>query len=183
MTDSQSYPETAEAMALTTSVIQKAIADFFPAWEPRPDFAGFIARRILGVAQTSPEPDFVEDDYVSPTDITTPEAALKVAAWYWSEARKYRSGHYQNVSEAAFPLEHAAKALEALRVYLPGHRAEGTFSCPICGKDSPHTHSQDETEAALAVSSTSRCTCAAIVNPNIPHARTCPLSSTEGNTP
>lgn len=32
---------------------------------------------------------------------------------------------------------------------------------------------------ALALPSTMRCTCAAIVNPNIPHSRTCPLSSTK----
>lgn len=32
---------------------------------------------------------------------------------------------------------------------------------------------------SLAFTSASRCTCAAIVNPNIPHARTCPLSSTD----
>lgn len=35
--------------------------------------------------------------------------------------------------------------------------------------------------ALSSVSSTDpRCTCAAIVNPNIPHARSCPLSSTDG---
>jgi hypothetical protein len=41
----------------------------------------------------------------------------------------------------------------------------------------------DETMAnldALTIKSTDpRCTCAAIVNPNIPHARTCPLASPE----
>lgn len=59
MTDRAALADELKALA---PVIQKAIAEFYPAWEPRPDMAHFIAIRIAALRTTS-GPDGGAVDY------------------------------------------------------------------------------------------------------------------------
>lgn len=88
-------------------------------------------------------------EYISPQNVTSFRAALEVAGWYRSEARWLRGfNHRRTTNDAAFVIEHAAKVLETISVSFSDHVAEprGTFACPICGQDRPHSHTEKEIE-------------------------------------
>lgn len=81
-------------------------------------------------------------------------------------------------SQRSARARHASAIFQILNSAAPEYLAEQRW----CDASPISYLEQGEALAASSIPSTPRCTCAAIVNPTIPHARTCPMSPTNRKT-